>query len=89
MQWRSRSSLDRRIIATLPVNYGQENRRTGDASARLFLNNPAMDGTAKLAPAFVGRDRSDTTWSETMLLYCLYHWFSCASIRIKKLPESI
>ena len=27
-----------------------------DASARLFLDNPTMDGTAKLAPAFVGRD---------------------------------
>ena len=40
---------------------------TGDASARLFLDNPAMDGTAKLTPAFVGTDRSDTTWSETML----------------------
>ena len=41
------------------------------ASERLFLNNPTMDGTAKLAPAFVGTDRSDTTWSETMFLYCL------------------
>lgn len=26
--------------------------------------------TAQLAPAFVGMDSSDTTWSETMFLYC-------------------
>ena len=38
----------------------------------LFLDNPAMDGTAQLAPAFVGRGMRDTIWSETMFLYCLY-----------------
>ncbi|MDD6228691.1 MAG: hypothetical protein PUA94_06690 [Bacteroidales bacterium] len=45
-------------------------RRTGDASKRLFLDNP-IDGRGQrqLAPAFVGRDRSDTPWSETMFLY--------------------
>ena len=41
------------------------------ASERLFLYNPTMDGTAKLVPAFVGRDKCYTTWSETMFLYCL------------------
>ena len=43
-----------------------------DASEMLFLDNLTMDGTAQLAPAFVGRGIWDTTWSETMLLYCLY-----------------
>ena len=38
----------------------------------LFLDNPAMDGTAQLAPAFVGRDMRDMIWSETMFLYCLH-----------------
>ena len=38
----------------------------------LFLDNPAMDGTAQLTPAFVGRGMRDTIWSETMFLYCLY-----------------
>ena len=42
------------------------------ASERLFLDNPTMDGTAKLDPSFVGRDRTDTSWSETMFLYCQY-----------------
>ena len=39
----------------------------------LFLDNPAMDGTAKLTPAFVGTDRNYTIWSETMFLYCMCH----------------
>ena len=42
------------------------------ASERLFLDNHTMDGTAKLDPSFVGRDRTDTSWSETMFLYCQY-----------------
>ena len=39
-----------------------------NTSERLFLNNPTMDGAAKLTLAFVGTDRRSTDWSETMLL---------------------
>ena len=28
-------------------------------------------GQRQLVPAFVGTDRSETIWSETMFLYCL------------------
>ena len=54
------------MMASVPVSCNPYDGFS--ASERLFLDNPTMVGTAKLVPAFVGTDRIDTTWSETMLL---------------------